>query len=106
MSRPRVAIVGAGAVGGVVAASLQTAGKCDLTLLARGACLKRLMSHGLEVQRHDGGHVHCKPRAIDVADASAAGKQDYVLLCTKAHQQPATASAVAAMLEPQPRAVP
>ena len=108
MSRPRVAIVGVGGVGGVVAASLATAGTCELTLLARGSTLERLRRSGggLRVVCHNGDTVSCQPHAIDVCDAASAGHQDFVIWATKAHQMKASATAVASMVGPQTRVVP
>ena len=104
--RPSVAIVGVGGVGGVVGACLATAGRCDLTLLARGAGLERLRHSGLDVTRHDGQHIHCKPAVANAQDAAAVGPQDFVLWTTKAQQMPDSAATVAALCGPTTRVVP
>lgn len=88
--RPKVALLGVGGVGGVVAAALEHAGHCDLTLISRGATLEALRTDGLLVKMpYSQSEYRCKPRvaAID-ALAAEAGEQDYVFCITKAHQLP------------------
>jgi 2-dehydropantoate 2-reductase len=88
--RPRVALLGVGAVGGTVAAVLEHAGGCELTLIARGATLAALQKDGLTVHMHDEAlpAFTCRPRCVSIDDTSGAGEQDFVLCCTKAHQLP------------------
>lgn len=88
--RPRVAVLGVGAVGGCVAAVLEHAGHCDVTLVARGATLAALVENGLTVHMfdEDAPPFTCHPRCVSVDDTASAGEQDFVLLCTKAHQLP------------------
>ena len=49
----KIAVVGAGAIGGYLGARLSLAGK-DVTFIARGANLAALRAHGLEVIEEDG----------------------------------------------------
>lgn len=72
----RVAIVGVGAIGGVVAALLQSAGRHEIVLCTRSPLAK------LEVET-PGGLVHIE--ATFVADPAAAPAVDWVLVATKAY---------------------
>ena len=76
----KIGIIGAGAIGGFFAARLALAGH-SVSVLARGATLAALRSHG---QRLDsGGHSHAVPvRASD--HAPELGVQDLVVLAVKA----------------------
>jgi 2-dehydropantoate 2-reductase len=80
----RIAIVGAGAIGGYLGARLALAGE-DVTLIARGANLAALEKNGLTLIEEDGTELHAKNvQAVErMADA---GPQDSVLLTVKAHQ--------------------
>ncbi len=76
----RIAVVGAGAIGGAVAADL-----CDLDRHEIVLC-SRTSFQSLEVEHPDGVSKHAlpvvtRPEAVDPAD--------WVLLATKAHQSPA-----------------
>ena len=76
----RIAVVGAGGVGGGFGAALAKAG-ADVTFLARGAHLAAMKSQGLKVAGPR-GDVHLVPtRATD--DPAAIGKVDIVLFCVK-----------------------
>jgi 2-dehydropantoate 2-reductase len=79
----RICIVGAGAIGGFVAARLHRAG-FEVTVVARGATLQALRARGLTLVEADGKR---STHAVRVAgNALEAGPQDLVILCTKAHQ--------------------
>jgi len=88
----RVAIYGAGAIGCFLAARLARC--CEVTLIARGATLAALQTHGLRLEEADGTSQVIRVRAV--ADSHEAGQQDYVFLTVKAQQ----ASQVAAQLAP------
>jgi 2-dehydropantoate 2-reductase len=76
----RIAVVGAGGVGGGFGAALAKAG-ADVTFLARGAHLAAMKSQGLKVQGSR-GETHLVPtRATD--DPAEIGKVDIVLFCVK-----------------------
>jgi 2-dehydropantoate 2-reductase len=76
----RIAVVGAGGVGGGFGAALARAG-ADVTFIARGAHLAAMKKNGLRI---DGGRgeTHLVPtQATD--DPKSVGPVDYVLFCVK-----------------------
>jgi 2-dehydropantoate 2-reductase len=76
----RIAVVGAGGVGGGFGAALAKAG-ADVTFIARGAHLAAMKSAGLKVQGGR-GETHLVPtRATD--DPADIGRVDIVLFCVK-----------------------
>ena len=76
----RIAVVGAGGVGGGFGAALAKAG-ADVVFIARGAHLAAMKSQGLKVQGGR-GETHLVPtRATD--DPAGIGKVDIVLFCVK-----------------------
>jgi len=76
----RIAVVGAGGVGGGFGAALAKAG-ADVVFIARGAHLAAMRSEGLKVQGGR-GETHLVPtRATD--DPAEIGKVDIVLFCVK-----------------------
>src|SRR5215470_14212181 len=76
----RIAVIGAGGVGGAFGAALAKGGS-DVTLLARGAHLKAMREHGLKVLGPR-GDIHLVPtKATD--DPAAIGGVDVVLFCVK-----------------------
>jgi 2-dehydropantoate 2-reductase len=80
----KIAIVGAGAIGGYLGARLALAGE-DVTFIARNRNLEAINDHGFRLQLEDGSEQHATSvRAVQrYADA---GPQDAVLLTVKAHQ--------------------
>ena len=80
----KIAIVGAGAIGGYLGARLAAAGE-DVTFIARNRNLAAINTHGFRLILEDGSTLHAsKVRAVEqMADA---GPQDAVLLTVKAHQ--------------------
>ena len=79
----RICIVGAGAIGGLLAAKLSLGGE-DVTVIDRGAHLAAIRSSGLKLVMGDGTeHVARNLKATD--DFAAAGKHDLVILALKAH---------------------
>ena len=79
----KVAVVGAGAIGGYLGGWLAAAGE-DVTFIARGANLQAIRANGMRVIGEDGAEVVAPGRAYE--HASEAGPQDVVLLTVKAHQ--------------------
>jgi 2-dehydropantoate 2-reductase len=76
----RIAVVGAGGVGGGFGAALAKAG-ADVGFIARGAHLAAMKAQGLQV-RSDRGDVHLVPtHATD--EPAEIGKVDVVLFCVK-----------------------
>jgi 2-dehydropantoate 2-reductase len=89
-----VAIVGAGAIGGLLGAYLSRSGE-DVTLIARGPHLAAMRSHGVTVRR-SGQEFTARPECTD--DMSAIGHAEVVFLTLKAHSIPAVAKTVGANL--------
>ncbi len=79
----RIAVVGAGGVGGYFGGRLVEAG-ADVTFLARGAHLRALRETGLDVASIK-GDFHLHP-VVAVDDPAAVGAVDAVLVCVKAWQ--------------------
>jgi 2-dehydropantoate 2-reductase len=76
----RIAVIGAGGVGGAFGAALAKGGS-DVTFLARGAHLKAMQEHGLKVLGPR-GDIHLQStKATD--DPAAIGPVDVVLFCVK-----------------------
>ena len=76
----RIAVVGAGGVGGSFGAALAKAG-ADVTFIARGAHLAAMKSKGLKIEGGR-GETHLVPtQATD--DPASIGPVDYVLFCVK-----------------------
>ncbi len=93
----RVVVVGAGAIGGWLAAALDRAG-ADVSLLARGATLQALQQHGLRLHANNQETRH-DLRAS--ADPAALGQPDLVVLAVKAPALATVAPHVRALLGPQ-----
>ena len=90
----KIAIYGAGAVGGYLGAQLALAGE-DVTLIARGAHLAAMRANGVRLLIGDEQRV-ARPRCVE--DPAEAGPQDYVFLTTKAQQLPGVVDALPALL--------
>ena len=80
----KIAIVGAGAIGGYLGAKLAIAGE-DVTFIARNRNLEAIRANGFRLILEDGSEQHA-PTAKAVQRLSEAGPQDVVLLTVKAHQ--------------------
>jgi 2-dehydropantoate 2-reductase len=76
-----IAIFGAGAIGGFLAARLEAAGT-PVTVVARGAHLEAMRGAGLRLRTAD-GETTTRPRAV--ADGREIGPQDYLFITLKAH---------------------
>lgn len=83
LDRLRVAVVGAGAIGGVLGARLQQAGH-DVVFIARGATLAALQARGLVLESIDGDLT--LPSVQATHDPATVGVVDVVLVCVKATQ--------------------
>ena len=92
----RIAVVGAGAIGGYLGGWLSAAGE-DVTFIARGANLDAITKNGMRVIGEDGAEVTSKG-ARAVRTMAEAGPQDAVLLTVKAHQVAAIAADLAALM--------
>ena len=94
----KIAIIGAGAIGGYVGAKLALAGE-DVTFIVRGENLKAIQARGIKLVMHDGTeHVATNVKAT--SDYAEAGPQDLVILALKAHQLEAVAPQVPHLLGP------
>ncbi len=80
----KIAVVGAGAIGGYLGARLSAAGH-TVTFVARNRNLVAIRANGFRLMLEDGSELHA-PDARAVQDPAEAGAQDAVLLTTKAHQ--------------------
>lgn len=80
----KIAVVGAGAIGGYLGAQLARAGE-DVTFIARNRNLAAINAHGFKLILEDGTEAHA-PTARAVQHMADAGPQDVVLLTVKAHQ--------------------
>jgi len=95
----RIAVIGAGAIGGYLGARLALAGE-DVTFVARGANLQAIRAEGFRLIEEDGRErVASNVRAVQVM--GEAGPQDYVLLALKAHQVAQVAPDMRALFGPQ-----
>ena len=88
----RIAIIGAGAIGGYVGVKLALAG-FDVTFIVRGANLDAIRSQGMRLVMSDGTE-HVARNVEATSDYAAAGEQDVVILALKAHQVEAVAEEV------------
>lgn len=77
----RIVVVGAGAIGTLVAARLVRAGN-DVGVVARGDALSAIRSRGLQVRDRDGSWTATPARAGCAADV---GTCDVAIVCLKAH---------------------
>ena len=94
----KVAVIGAGAIGGLVGARLALAGE-DVTFMVRGANLQAIRANGIALIEADGSRsvadlVHAS------ADYARAGAHDLVILAMKAHQVEAVADEVPKLFGP------
>jgi 2-dehydropantoate 2-reductase len=94
----KIAIIGAGAIGGYVGVKLALAGE-DVTFIVRGANLAAIRQNGMKLVMHDGvEHVARNVKATN--DYTEAGVQDIVVLAMKAHQVEAVAKDLPRLLGP------
>jgi 2-dehydropantoate 2-reductase len=92
----KIAVVGAGAIGGYVGGWLAAAGE-DVTFIARGANLEAIRRDGMRVVGEDGS-LACAGAAV-YEKTRDAGPQDFVILAVKAHQVAAVAADLAALCD-------
>ncbi len=90
----KVAIYGAGAIGGLIGARLAAAG-CEVGAVARGATLAALQAHGLRLQTGD--TVNAFPVRAE-QDPAALGVQDVVVIAVKATALADVAARIAPLL--------
>lgn len=91
----RIAVIGAGGVGGYFGARLALAGN-DVTFVARGAHLEAIRRHGLRIE-HESGPLHVAgAKATD--DPGSIGPADVTMCCVKLWDVEATASRLAPLV--------
>jgi 2-dehydropantoate 2-reductase len=93
----RVCVVGAGAIGGLVAVRLAVAGE-PVSVLARGDTLAAIRSNGLTLIEPDGSVTEA-PGIETAEDPGDLGPHDVVVLAVKAHQIAAVAGRLEALYE-------
>lgn len=98
----KVCVVGAGAIGGFVAARLAKAGN-EVSVILRNQNLKAVHSSGLRLIEQDGTSFVSKLRATD--KISEAGVQDLVVLAVKSHQVAEVAADIAKLFHQDTRVV-
>jgi 2-dehydropantoate 2-reductase len=94
----RIAVYGAGAIGGHVAARLVQGG-AQVSVVARGAQLAAIRAHGIRVVAPDRDEV-VKPAAAS-DDPAQLGTQDAVLVTVKAPALPSVAAGIGKLLGPE-----
>jgi len=99
----RIAVFGAGGVGGYFGGRLAQAGT-DVTFIARGTTLETLRSNGLRVDSILGDFVVSPVNATD--DPTSVGPVDAILMAVKAWQIPEAASQIGPMLGADTMVVP
>jgi 2-dehydropantoate 2-reductase len=97
-----ICVVGAGAIGGWIAARLALAGN-DVSLVARGETLRQIDAGGLLIT--DGGDTRCVAVATS-DDPASLGVQDLLVIAVKAPALPGIAPALARLVGPGTAIVP
>ena len=97
----RFAVLGAGAIGAYVGAALARGG-ADVILIARGAHLEAMRSHGVRVQSGRGDFT-ARPEMTD--DLAAVAAADVVFVALKAYSLPAIAPRLGPLLAPGAAAI-
>ncbi|MBI2351662.1 MAG: 2-dehydropantoate 2-reductase [Deltaproteobacteria bacterium] len=95
VSRARIAVMGAGAVGGYFGAKLAASG-CKVAFIARGEHLKAMRRDGLRIKSPQ-GDLHI--RALFASDPAEAGPVDLVLLCVKSYSTEESARKLGPLLQ-------
>ena len=99
----RIAVVGAGGVGGGFGAALAKAG-ADVTFIARGAHLAAMKSQGLKIQGGRGETQVVPTQATD--DPSSIGAVDVVLFCVKLWDVESAGEAIKPLVGPNTAVIP
>lgn len=94
----RVCIFGAGAIGGLLGASLAEVSDVDVSLVARGPHLAAMQERGLTVKDETGERT-VKVKASD--NPAVFGPQDYIFIALKAHSVPAILDAIKPLIGPE-----
>jgi 2-dehydropantoate 2-reductase len=97
----KIAVLGLGAMGGLMAARLKRGG-ADVCALARGVTLAAVAERGLTLIERDGdGHDVTSTVRLPVSDdAAKLGPQDLVILSVKSNSLPGAVTGIAPLLGP------
>jgi 2-dehydropantoate 2-reductase len=93
----KIAIVGAGAIGGWMGVHLARTG-AQVSVLARGDTLQAVQQHGLQL--HQGGALHTVPAKAS-SDTAALGVQDLVVIAVKAPSLASVAQQIGPLIGPR-----
>jgi 2-dehydropantoate 2-reductase len=98
----RICVVGAGAIGGVIAARLAATAnaRTEVSVLARGATLSAIRDRGLRVSPAPRADGMTSTRVAAADDAAVLGRQDVVVVAVKAQSMPSVAASVGPLLGP------
>lgn len=99
----RVAMVGAGGLGGLYGGLLARSG-LDVTFIARGRNLEALRKHGLFVKRRSGEELHVSVQVTD--DPRDVGPVDLIWFCVKTYDLEAAARQALPLVGPNTMALP
>jgi 2-dehydropantoate 2-reductase len=99
----RIAVIGAGGVGGAFGAALAKAG-ADVTFVARGAHLQAMRDKGLRVEGGRGETVIAPAQATD--DPATIGPVDFVLFCVKLWDVESAGAAIKPLIGPTTAVIP
>jgi 2-dehydropantoate 2-reductase len=99
----RIAVIGAGGVGGAFGAALAQAG-ADVTFVARGAHLRAMRDKGLRVEGGRGETVIAPAQATD--DPASIGPVDFVLFCVKLWDVESAGAAIKPLVGPATAVIP
>ena len=91
----KIAVFGAGAIGGLLAVKLHQAG-AEVCVIARGPHLAAIRENGMTL-KSEGTTVTARLRATDKAEE--AGRQDYVIVTLKANGLPPAAPQIAKLMD-------
>jgi 2-dehydropantoate 2-reductase len=99
----RIAVIGAGGVGGAFGAALAQAG-ADVTFVARGAHLAAMRDRGLRIESPRGNIILNPTQATD--DPSTIGPVDFVLFCVKLWDVETAGAAIKPLIGPTTAVIP
>ena len=99
----RIAVIGAGGVGGAFGAALAKAG-ADVTFVARGAHLDAIRANGLRIEGGRGETLINPAQATD--DPARVGTVDFVLFCVKLWDVETAGAAIKPLIGPTTAVIP
>ncbi|MBN3857738.1 2-dehydropantoate 2-reductase [Paraburkholderia sp. Ac-20340] len=105
-SQRSITVVGAGAIGGLIAARLARSGAhVNVNVLARGAQLEAIRRDGLTVVEGPSDDERITARVNATNDAAALGVQDIVFICLKGQALAQSAASLAPLVGPHTQIV-